>query len=139
MTTKRVLFVGDASHHEFQEPIAWLGEYCTLTIVESCDKATVELANDGRPPDVIVLAAARPGIFEQHQVVSLLRRAPLARIIGLMGGWCEGELRTGYPWARCDASLLAPVCAASGGRVGLSAHTRATSNAAPTPNGKRTT
>jgi hypothetical protein len=53
----------------------------------------------GEPlPDVIVVAQARPGEFS-HQAVDRLRRlAPLARIVGLMGSWCEGEMRSGSPW-----------------------------------------
>src|SRR5687768_80886 len=98
MTTQRVLFVGDSSHVEFREPVAWLREYFDLTISSGLDVAVAQLANENDPPDVIVLASARPGLFSQQDVVTLLRRAPLARFVGLMGGWCEGELRTGQPW-----------------------------------------
>ena len=98
MTAQRALFVGDPSHHEFQEPVAWLSEYCDLAIVRNLGEAAAQLTNGHELPNVIVLAAARPGLCVQRDVVSLLRRAPLARIIGLMGGWCEGELRTGQPW-----------------------------------------
>jgi len=98
MTAQRVLFVGDPSHHEFREPVAWLSEYCDLTFSSCIDEAAVRLASDRETPDVIVIAAARPGQFSQREVTSLLRRAPLTRIIGLMGGWCEGEMRTGQPW-----------------------------------------
>jgi hypothetical protein len=98
MTAQRVLFVGDPSHHEFREPVAWLREYCDLKISPDIDAAVGRAMIASNPPDVIVVAAARPGIFSQHDVASLLRRAPLARFIGLMGGWCEGELRTGHPW-----------------------------------------
>ena len=68
-------------------------------------------------PDVIVVAQAFPGQFS-HQAIDRLRRlAPLARVVGLMGSWCEGEMRTGLPWpgavrtywhqwaARCDREL----------------------------------
>jgi CheY-like chemotaxis protein len=98
MISQRVLFVGDPSHHEFREPVAWLSEYCGLTICGGIDEALSQLAGESKSPEVIVVAAARPGLFSQRDVTSLLRNAPLARIIGLMGGWCEGELRTGKPW-----------------------------------------
>ena len=98
MTAQRVLFIGDRSHHEFREPVAWLSEYCDLTFSSCIDEAAVRLASDRETTEVIVIAAARPGQFSQRDVTSLLRRAPLARIIGLMGGWCEGEMRTGQPW-----------------------------------------
>ena len=98
MARQRVLFIGDSVHDECREPVAWLREYCDLTISADLDAAVALLASESDPPDVIVLAAARPGLFSQQDVVSLLRRAPLTRFIGLMGGWCEGELRTGQPW-----------------------------------------
>lgn len=98
MTAQRILFVGDPSHHEFQEPVAWLREYCELSIENDIDSAAARLAGDCEPPAVIVIAAARPGLVSQREVASLLRRAPLARFIGLLGGWCEGEMRTGQPW-----------------------------------------
>ena len=98
MAAQRVLFVGHASHHEFREPLAWLREYCDLTISPGVDEAVTQLTSASDPPDVIVVAAARPRLFAQRDVSSLLQRAPLARFIGLMGGWCEGELRTGRPW-----------------------------------------
>ena len=28
----------------------------------------------------------------------LHRRAPLARLVALLGSWCEGEVRSGHPW-----------------------------------------
>jgi DNA-binding NarL/FixJ family response regulator len=49
-------------------------------------------------PDAIVIAQAYPGQFSAEAVDRLRRRAPLARIIGLLGSWCEGETRTGQPW-----------------------------------------
>ncbi|MBC8354920.1 MAG: hypothetical protein H8E66_23320 [Planctomycetes bacterium] len=98
MTAQRVFFVGDPSHGEFHEPVAWLREYCDLAIFEQMDIARAELAAADDPPDVVIVAAATPGIYSQQDVAALLRLAPLAQFIGLMGGWCEGELRTGQPW-----------------------------------------
>jgi len=48
--------------------------------------------------DLIVLAQAYPGQFPQPAVDRLRRLAPLARVVGLLGSWCEGEMRTGKPW-----------------------------------------
>jgi len=98
MARQRALFVGNSSHHEFREPVAWLREYSDLTISSDIEAAVAQLGIVSNPPDVIVIAAARTGLFSQRDVASLLRRAPLARCIGLMGGWCEGEMRTGRPW-----------------------------------------
>ena len=61
----------------------------------------------GSSPDVIVVAQAFPGQFS-HQAIDRLRRlAPLARMVGLMGSWCEGEMRTGSPWPARRADVLA--------------------------------
>jgi DNA-binding NarL/FixJ family response regulator len=61
--------------------------------------AAAELVSDGRiVPDVIVLAQAFPGQFSADAVDQLRRAAPLARVVGLLGSWCEGETRTGWPW-----------------------------------------
>ena len=56
------------------------------------------LRADCPQPDVIVLAQAIPGEFSVREVELLRREAPLARMVGLLGTWCEGEMRTGDPW-----------------------------------------
>lgn len=98
MSGKRILFVGDASHHEFSEAVAWLLEYSDLTIVSDCDDACEFLSRQNVIPETIVVAASRPGQFTQRQIESLIQRSPLVPIVALMGGWCEGEMRTGNPW-----------------------------------------
>ncbi|MEN6449019.1 MAG: hypothetical protein ABFC96_00880, partial [Thermoguttaceae bacterium] len=45
-----------------------------------------------------VIAQRRPGEFSHDAIDRLRRLAPLARILGLMGSWCEGEMRSGSPW-----------------------------------------
>ena len=45
-----------------------------------------------------MLAQARPGRFSEHDVARLKQCAPLARVLGLLGSWCEGETRTGTAW-----------------------------------------
>jgi CheY-like chemotaxis protein len=49
-------------------------------------------------PGVIVVAQAFPGQFSHPAIDRLRRLAPLARVLGLVGTWCEGEMRTGTPW-----------------------------------------
>jgi hypothetical protein len=49
-------------------------------------------------PDLIVIAQTFPGQFSHHEVDQLRRLAPLSQIVGIMGSWCEGEMRTGAPW-----------------------------------------
>ena len=48
-------------------------------------------------PHRIVLAAAYPGQFHDVDISRLRCLAPLARIINVVGSWCEGEPRSGTP------------------------------------------
>ena len=48
--------------------------------------------------DVIVVAQAYPGQFSGEALDRLARLAPLARVVVLLGSWCEGEVRSGRPW-----------------------------------------
>jgi CheY-like chemotaxis protein len=58
-----------------------------------------DLLRAGRvSPEWIVVAQAYPGQFSREAVDRLRHLAPLARVLGLLGSWCEGEMRTGEPW-----------------------------------------
>jgi CheY-like chemotaxis protein len=93
-----ILFLGDATRAEFREARAYLEKWGIVTEVADTDSAAAALAEDGMSPDVIVVAQAFPGQFS-HQATDRLRRlAPLARVLGLMGSCCEGEMRSGSPW-----------------------------------------
>ena len=39
-----------------------------------------------------------PGQFSCEAIDRIRTRAPLARLVGLLGSWCEGEVRSGQPW-----------------------------------------
>lgn len=56
------------------------------------------LAASETAPELIVLAQARPGEIPAAEVDRLRRIAPLTRLVGLLGTWCEGESRSGQPW-----------------------------------------
>ena len=93
-----ILLVGDTDRNEFADAWADLhcwGEVCAFDRVAA---ATAALAEGQFVPDVIVLAQAFPGQFSHAAIEDLRRLAPLARVVGLMGSWCEGEMRTGLPW-----------------------------------------
>src|SRR5262245_46214259 len=69
--------------------------------VEVFTESQVADVKDSRPqsdPDLILLVASRPGRFSAAEVEALHRRAPLARLVALLGTWCEGEVRSGHPW-----------------------------------------
>lgn len=91
-----VWLVGDDSGVEFAPASAWLREHSHLTHIT----APLEVEDSRRflEPDVIVVIQARPGEFSSLDVERLHRRAPLARLVGLLGTWCEGETRSGHPW-----------------------------------------
>lgn len=96
-----VLFIGAATHAEFAEPAGWLAHRVRLTLADSPLAAMSRIRIDD-PPHAIVLAQARPGQFRRAEVERLLKLAPLARVSVLLGGWCEGETRTGEPWPGVD-------------------------------------
>lgn len=97
MPTLSVLLVGDAQRSEFREAVAALR--AGAAVVVAPDLATAErLLAEGVTPDLLVLAQAFPGQFPIETVARLRRHVPLARVIGLLGSWCEGEVRTGRPW-----------------------------------------
>ncbi len=56
------------------------------------------LAGEEAAVDVIVVAQARPGEFSHAGIERLRQLAPLARVVALLGSWCEGEVRSGKPW-----------------------------------------
>ncbi len=98
MTAPSVLLIGDASRPEFDQPCLGLASWGRLEAVEDIQAALPRLAGGRLAPDVIVVAQAYPGQFSCKAIDGLRRAAPLARVVGLMGTWCEGEMRTGNPW-----------------------------------------
>ncbi|MDX1944473.1 MAG: hypothetical protein SFU86_03630 [Pirellulaceae bacterium] len=82
-----VEIVGDVQHREFAAPRDWLREH--TRIVDS---------SSGSSPRAIVLFQSRPGIISQGDVEAIHRRAPLARLLAVVGSLCEGEPRSGRVW-----------------------------------------
>ncbi len=94
-----VLLVGDAGRAEFREARTSLEVLAQTTRVANLDEAAELLSDGPLVPDLIVLAQSRPGEFSAAAVDRLRRAAPLARVVALLGSWCEGETRTGRPLA----------------------------------------
>ncbi len=69
-----------------------------VTAVADVGSACALLERGQLAPDLIVMAQARPGQFSIGAVDRLRCLAPLARVVGLLGSWCEGETRSGQPW-----------------------------------------
>jgi hypothetical protein len=93
-----ILLVGNAERSEFRAARESLHALGRVTEVREAESAAALLAAGEVVADVIVLAQALPGQFSQPIVDRLRRLAPLARVLGLLGSWCEGEMRTGRPW-----------------------------------------
>jgi CheY-like chemotaxis protein len=93
-----ILFLGDALRPEFQESRVCLNAWGAVAEFIDPDIAAAALAENRVSPDLVVVAQSFPGQFS-HQMIDRLRRlTPLARVLGLMGSWCEGEMRSGSPW-----------------------------------------
>jgi CheY-like chemotaxis protein len=93
-----ILVLGDSRRGEFAAARAVLAGSADVVDAGSIDEA-VSLVDDGRfAPAVIVIAQSYPGEFSGEAIDRLRRCAPLARMVGLLGSWCEGETRSGHPW-----------------------------------------
>jgi hypothetical protein len=88
------LVIGDRQYADFQAVTAWLAAR-DVTYSESCAQAVELLRNGATRPGWILLLAAHRGAFEQRLVERLHRAAPLARLVTVLGSWCEGETRSG--------------------------------------------
>jgi hypothetical protein len=98
MNTLSILLVGDITRDEFAGIRATLDRWAAVSVVGDVEAAAAALAEGDIVPDAIVVAQSFPGQFSHTAIDRLRRLAPLARILGLMGSWCEGEMRSGSPW-----------------------------------------
>jgi hypothetical protein len=98
MVKPKVLLVGDETHPEFSEAVGLLRQQTVLQCVPSVPAALAHIDAAPSPPDLVVVAQSRSGQFSHGHIGSLRRAVPLARIVALLGSWCEGEARTGRPW-----------------------------------------
>jgi len=94
----RSLVVGNTGRREFREACAAMRAQRPVIEAPGIDAACAILAGGEDVFDVIVVAEDRPGQYSEETIDRLRRLAPLARVVGLLGSWCEGESRTGRPW-----------------------------------------
>jgi len=92
------LLIGNIDRPEFSGTRRVLDTAGPVLGVCDVDSAIAAVEETRIAPELIVLAQAFPGEFSRAQVERLCRLAPLARVVGLLGSWCEGEVRTGSPW-----------------------------------------
>jgi len=98
MPSVSVLFVGDAERPDFADAAQTIRQMCTATFLGSPQAALAHLERSGTAPDLIVIAQVWPGQYPAAAIDCLRRLAPLARMVALLGSWCEGEARSGSPW-----------------------------------------
>lgn len=109
--TPTLVAVGPWEHAEFAALRAELDPQRQWTTVATLGDVTAALADDAAenaaatipfaplPPELVLLAQARPGVDDPSQLERLRAVAPLTRVVVVAGSWCEGELRTGRPAA----------------------------------------
>ena len=98
MPETAILLVGNTDRSEFLPARHGLDAFGPVTTFPEPESAAAALSRGQVVPEVIVIAQSYPGQFS-HQAIDRLRRlAPLAPVLGLLGSWCEGEMRTGKPW-----------------------------------------
>jgi CheY-like chemotaxis protein len=98
ITELSILIVGETSRAEFREARRSLACQGRLMEAENLADAVTLLEKGTAIPDVVVIAQSYPGQFSLPAIDDLRRRVPLARMLALLGSWCEGETRTGRPW-----------------------------------------
>ncbi len=92
-----LLVIGGTSRPEFCAAVAALEELARVTRFPEVEAAITALAEDLPTVHGIVLAQAYPDQFSVAAIDRLRSLAPLARLIAILGSWCEGEPRSGHP------------------------------------------
>ncbi|MBI3468929.1 MAG: hypothetical protein HY000_38485 [Planctomycetes bacterium] len=93
-----VLLIGGSQSREF----AAVRESLRGRRVADCPEIAAAigmLAAGQQEPELIILLQAWPSEFDPAALEELRRRAPLARVVNILGSWCEGETRSGTPLA----------------------------------------
>lgn len=91
------LIVGPWRQSEFQLAVRSIEPWHDFPHVESVPEACRALAQSDVAPELILIAQPLPGLVRQNDVDQLQQLAPLARIVVVVGSWCEGGLRTDSP------------------------------------------
>ncbi|MGA2797275.1 MAG: hypothetical protein ABSE63_06850 [Thermoguttaceae bacterium] len=92
-----ILLLGETDRPEFCDFRSTLESLGRVSRISEMERAINVLETGEVIPDVIVIAQAFPRQFSHGDVDRLRRLAPLSRILGLLGSWCEGETRSGQP------------------------------------------
>jgi DNA-binding NarL/FixJ family response regulator len=98
MSEFTILLLGDVERPEFQAEEERLGRWATVCRLADASEAAEAILAQRITPEVIVVAQSFPGQFSEQAIERLRQLAPVARVLGLIGSWCEGEMRSGLPW-----------------------------------------
>lgn len=98
MTKPNVWFVGDRQRREFSRAVDQLDRQADCRWSPDVMSVLAAVDDESPPPDIVIVAQARPGQHLAADVDSLRRALPLTRFVALLGSLCEGEARTGRPW-----------------------------------------
>jgi hypothetical protein len=93
-----ILLIGDLNRSEFQGVGEFLGSFGPVHYFSEVEAALKALALGEIVSDLTVIAQSYPGEFSQEAIDRLREASPVSRLIGLLGTWCEGEMRSGQPW-----------------------------------------
>jgi hypothetical protein len=93
-----VWIVGDWRHATFAAAMRWLNARTRCDCFEHVHAAVAASTDRSESPSAIMLVQSRPGQLTSYEVERLHVAAPLARLVALVGPWCDGELRSGQPW-----------------------------------------
>src|SRR5437762_5162052 len=100
MDEKVIIIVGDRQHGDFAAATGWLRSRAACKYCDDVAAATLDLRSPSMrfDPAAILLIQTRPGQFVARDVELLHAAAPLARLVALVGPWCEGQQRSGRHW-----------------------------------------
>jgi len=93
-----ILLIGDVERAEFRPAAEAMTTAGTVARAADPEAAATRVEHEELLPDLIVVAVSYPGQFSAGPIERLRGLAPLARIVILLGSWCEGEMRSGRPW-----------------------------------------
>lgn len=92
MSNDKILLTGDYWHQDFQSVISGVVNPLTLVPLEK-----IETLHDNEF-SLVVIAQSRRDQICQDDVESIQRQFPNTPVVGLLGSWCEGDVRSGNPW-----------------------------------------
>lgn len=95
--TQTIFVVGCWARSEFKEAREWLATHARVHRFADVACLLQAIASGGEDPHQIILVQARPGEFHSADVDRIRNLVPLTRVSVLLGSWCEGETRSGFP------------------------------------------